>query len=642
MGDYNFYGGSNIGWKEDDAFDSGSSRYQTFSHSIPVSAIGLATDARTANQIKTTTDKLNTGAKSVEVQLTMPDVAESIPNQHLDEINRLRKLTGVDLTLHGPLVEPTGIGRERWDPIQREQAERQIWSAVQRAHRVNPDGNIVVTLHTSNGLPEPETKVWTKEGEKIEKISVINERTGEFGALPAPKTDYLLKTPRSTNTELNDYNNRQWLGQMSQMTVEMSRANQAFGEAKSIKLPEDFKEIIKTDKEFKEVVDNQESSLKHFYDLYKKSPEDFRKYFKENYNPKFADLFQQHYENRIEEINHGEVYVRDAYNQLKEIYNQAYESLLNDKSKDSKVKKDLEKLERYGESLRKDIKPGDNPFKNYEGLNKIKERVEEGMEIINSLSNPPKFYKPIKEFAIDKASETFANVAFNSYKEFKDSAPVLSLENPPAGSGINRAEDMKELIEETRNKFVQKAMDKEGLSESEAKKQAEKLIGATWDVGHINMIRKYGYDTEQLKKQSEIIAPYVKNVHLSDNFGMEHTELPMGMGNVPMREHLQALQKGYEEQFKKVKQVVETGSWYQHFQTTPLAETLEAFGSPIYGMKMAPYWNQYKNTMGGYFAGLGYNPDIHHSIYGAGFSALPVELGGQIAGRNRLSGAPIE
>ncbi len=57
---------------------------------------------------------------------------------------------------------------------------------------------------------------------------------------------------------------------------------------------------------------------------------------------------------------------------------------------------------------------------------------------------------------------------------------------------------------------------------------------------------------------------------------------------------------------------------------------------------MTPYWNQNAWTTGGYFAGYGNNPDIHHSIYGSGFSNLPVELGGQTGGRSRVSGAPIE
>jgi len=32
----------------------------------------------------------------------------------------------------------------------------------------------------------------------------------------------------------------------------------------------------------------------------------------------------------------------------------------------------------------------------------------------------------------------------------------------------------------------------------------------------------------------------------------------------------------------------------------------------------------------------------HFSMYGSGFSNLPPELGGQLSGRARLGGAPIE
>lgn len=81
------------------------------------------------------------------------------------------------------------------------------------------------------------------------------------------------------------------------------------------------------------------------------------------------------------------------------------------------------------------------------------------------------------------------------------------------------------------------------MSENEAKKQAEKFIGATWDVGHINMLRKFGYEEKDIIKEAEAVAPYIKHVHLSDNFGFEHTELPMGMGNVPLKEIMEKLGK---------------------------------------------------------------------------------------------------
>jgi len=65
-------------------------------------------------------------------------------------------------------------------------------------------------------------------------------------------------------------------------------------------------------------------------------------------------------------------------------------------------------------------------------------------------------------------------------------------------------------------------------------------------------------------------------------------------------------------------------------------------GSPIYGANMGSYWNQASGTQGNYFAGYGFsNPSLHHSMYGAGFTTLPMEFGGNIPGtQSRFSGTP--
>jgi hypothetical protein len=267
---------------------------------------------------------------------------------------------------------------------------------------------------------------------------------------------------------------------------------------------------------------------------------------------------------------------------------------------------------------------------NLEKIDQFKEVVEKGLRTLNEIS--PNMFVPLNKFVIDKSSQTFANVAETAYNKFGKTAPMINIENPPAGGGLSKAEDLRELIKESRKKLAENLRKNKGLGKSEAKQISEQMIGATWDVGHINMLRKQGYEEKDIIKQTEIIAPFVKHVHLSDNFGFEHTELPMGMGNVPTKEIMKRLgEKGFEG-----KKIIEAGNWWQHFSEkgggNPFKPTIEAFNSPAYAMKAGPSWGT-PPGIGSYYAGHGtVNPAIHHSIYQAGFTTLPAELGGQMPG----------
>ena len=93
---------------------------------ISPNTIGLAGDPRTANVLQDVSQKLQTGAKNIEVSTFQPDVFESIPNQQLEEVRRLSKITGVNVSLHGIMVEPSGIGQQGFDEMNREKIERQM------------------------------------------------------------------------------------------------------------------------------------------------------------------------------------------------------------------------------------------------------------------------------------------------------------------------------------------------------------------------------------------------------------------------------------------------------------------------------------------------------------------------------------
>lgn len=244
---------------------------------------------------------------------------------------------------------------------------------------------------------------------------------------------------------------------------------------------------------------------------------------------------------------------------------------------------------------------------------------------------------PVETFAKEKASETLSNVAVKAYKEFGETSPIISIENPPYGYAIATGKDLKDLIEETRNKFVKTIMKDKGLSESEAKAAAKKIIGATWDTSHMSMIRRYGFDADRIVEETKEIAPYVKHVHFNDNFGSTHTDLPPGMGNLPMDK----IQKELEKVGFKGKKIFEGGNYVQNFQKSPFIPTLAYSGSPLYQGNGGPYWNQV-GALGNYYGGVGpINPQIHHSLYGSSFATLPIELGGEIPGmQSRFSGTP--
>ncbi len=583
---------------------------------IRTSQIGTAVNPQTANQIKAVSDALNTGVKTVEVQMTFPEIEKAIPNQHLKEINRLRQLTGAELTLHGPMVEPTGFNPQSpWSESQREQAERQIWQAVERGHQIDPDGNIVVTLHSSQTLPEPRTRIITPEGEEVStSLYVIDERTGRQGALPKPKKDYLFGTEANVKEELKKINEEQWTTSLSNVSIAATRGTEAI-------------ESLHHQLERTKGVNGLED--KDLQKIYKLSKSKEGQNFINSLNPEAKKLA----EGIIDNVNYGDVFIRDSYRSLQNLYNEAYYE-----AERTRNKKTLGRLDEFKEEIAPLMKKyKDEPEKVIE----LGRAITKGIQLLDSIE-APQTLKPLEDFAIDKASETFANVAFKGYEKFRDKAPIISIENPPVGMGMTRAEELNKLIKETRNKFVEKAKEK-GISESEAKEQADKLIGATWDVGHINMLRQYGYGEEHLKKQFEQMAPYIKHLHLSDNFGMSHSELPMGMGNVPMKSYEELLKK-YGDKVKNIKRIMEAGDWVQQFGgVSPFSHTLQNYGSPIFAMDFAPYWNQSAGAGGGYYSGQGpILPDIHFRTYGSGFDALPIELGGQMTGRDRLTGGATE
>ena len=307
-----------------------------------------------------------------------------------------------------------------------------------------------------------------------------------------------------------------------------------------------------------------------------------------------------------------------------------YKQLLgNFKRTNSEIEKVENQIKKVGDAYKKTRDP--LLAKKYNDLyqDRLIPRYNEQTEnMIKDIGNmpAPQLWKPADDFAADKGSETIANAAFTSYKKYGDKTPIISLENVYPEMPLSRAESLRKVIEDSRNRFAERLSKEKNISKRQAEKVAEKLIGATWDMGHINMLRKYGYSDKDILEETKKISKVVKHVHTTDNFGYQDSHLPPGMGNVPVKEIMKELEKrGYSG-----KAIMEAGGFPRFFETSPQPYILEAMGSPLYSIDAAPYWSEIRDTFGRYYMGYGeILPKQHFDLYGAGFSTVPQELGGQ-------------
>jgi len=594
------------------------SPYGSTGYKTEFSKLGSAIDPFVANQLGEVLQHLNSGVKNIEIGTIKPESFGAIPKQHFAEIRRAAKLAGAEVSFHAPMIDPTGIGEHGWNKLSQQMAENQLWDAVKKSQELNPNGT-VVTIHATAGYPgASETKVFDEKTgkEKVVALTVVDRATGKIGQIGEKEKYFGAKGegPIEFNVqdEMEKLNEEVWSGTINNLNFAAERGRQQLDAI-------------------------SESSLIQNNPFFTGDKQALKELEKDKENPQYK-RFKETYEKSIPSLRHTKLFLREAYQNTKSLYDEVYKNA----SPENKAE-----LKAYADKIIPMLKDFDSLEHHPEKMKEFADAIENGVEVISKIK--PVIYEPIKDFAVEKSAETTANLALKAYNEFEKqgkNAPIIALENHPSQQALlTSGEELRAVVDKSRELFISKAV-QEGLSKDEAKKAAEKLIGATWDVGHINQLRMFGYGKEKVIEESAKIAPVVKKVHLSDNFGLQNTELPMGMGNVPLAEIMNKLGKeGFE-----AKKIIEAGNWWAEFSrgtkaNNPLIPTLAAMGSPIYsggysGSQVG--WNQVYGIPGGYFAGYGTMlPEQHFSIYGAGFMPLPMELGGQTAKTDR-SGVPID
>lgn len=560
---------------------------------VKASNIGLTTDPRTANQIAALSLSLNQGIVPVEIGNISPQTFEQIPIQHFHEMRRKAKLAEAKLTLHAPIqgTDPAGFyGEQGWSESHQKMVEKQLKDVMDKAAILGGE-NMPVTIHGSNAAGS-NWKYITDENGKRKKVQemlvAVDRQTGALRPLREDKKYYpenrseegVVEKTYSTQKQLENLNTSTWDDSLTKIEFQRESADKTLGDINPI---------------FKKEYLNYRFGKRDPKSISKVEWGEFRKIFS------------------------AEEHLKEAEREAHAAFSKAYEL-----AKEDNDKKTLERLDKLSKIYSKQV--GIENGKPTEITFSPEAKAEALFTLTQGLSEiQPKIYQDIESFSINKASDTFSNVALHSFEKHGEKAPAISIENLYQEMGFSQGQDLADLVQKSRDKFIEKAKTK-GISESKAKKMAEKLIGVTFDVGHLNMSKKFGYKDEDLVKEAEAIAKYVNKVHLTDNFGFNDSHLPPGMGNVP----IQALMEALGDNIKDKIAINEVGGWFEHFKSSPFPQLLEAYGSPIYSAGSGPYWQQKGGFQQSYMEGYGQMlPDMNYQMFGAGFSQLPQDLGGQ-------------
>lgn len=572
------------------------------------SRFALTTNPRTSNILQEVSSKLSSGVKNIELEMLAPDTFDNIPTPQLKEVHRLSKLTGINVSVHGPVIDTTGINQRGggFSESERELAERKVASALLRSHDLDPKGNIIVNFHSGEGLPGSDFKTLGKDRE-AKRLIVVDRETGRLNAVDEENRAYpsisgVKEKKLSAEYRLDSQNKTGWDNSIFQIEVNRENAE---------RIMQDIHPLI-----IARFAAANAGVLK---------PEEISKEEKA-----YFDKIHSAYE-----------FTRQASLVADSLFDKAYRFAKEDEdvkrmNELTEAAKEYSEMVGHQEGEKVNRERYLNPKLHSQALVKLMGTLER---------SAPRSSVPIEEFAVKQSAKTYGNAAFEAYKKFKDTAPILTIENPPIGFALGTGQDVANLVEASREQFVKNAVDKLGMDEGAARKQAKKLIGATLDVGHMNMLRRQGFKEEDVVKEAQKMAPYLKHLHLSDNFGLEHTELPMGMGNVPLQKIMEKLKKEGVD-FDKMRNIIEAGPvWWDSFGS-PFYASLEGMGAPVRTTGVAPYWNQSPGFYQGYAGGLAgpWLPSINYESFGAGFTNLPSELGGSRQGAqgSRMSGRGME
>ncbi len=534
--------------------------------------------------------KIFSGTKNVEISFigtgkssrSQAPTPESYGREEREELRQLAKVNDIELTTHSPANAPglSGFSENRFSPEVQEASLKELKRTIEFAADVAGGGP--VTVHTQE-FPRAafeagkEFEAYANEKEKA-PIYYVQGKTGEIKAFPR---DAEIPIPKGgfTNPERDPETGfvKEW---QKKKISDFEKEAKDKGEdvVKYI-----LKEVYKKDLEFSEIeAKNQASQAKkiereyEFIEKLRKDLEDQKKIDPENakYNAmRWVERFEEEKRERLTPRQGTE-----GYNDF--------------------LKNPIEYLKEIEERTKR---AKDQAF---EAADQAKLKIEETNKMLGEI-------KPIEEFALGKTADAVARGALYAYDQEKNKdlkkPIVISPENVWTEFYGGHPRELKEIIIKSRQAFSEKLVKEKNISRPEADKIAEERIKATFDIGHVNVWRKWFKEPDPtgekfnkwiMKEVGELTKDnIIGHVHINDNFGYEDIHIPPGQGNAPIKQFVDKITK---EGFKG-KMVVEAGG--QREDSHVMTNAWRTLNSPIYRIdSMSRTWTEIE---GSYFGRTG-------------------------------------
>lgn len=600
--------------------------------------LGAPTGAQTPSQLQQIPSMAASGIQNVEMGVMDPNLWDAIPKAHFAEIRQLAKLTIKDfekegkpspISIHAPVLEPTGFDNQqngRWTEEHWKEQQRIMADVVEKAAVLG--ASTPVNMHGSGVAGEITYYDEKKAKEELIKLNELAQRA------PGAEEEYADEIARLKKNEIQEmgFAVKPETGEL----IPLQREWVQFPTGPQLYTPEKRLDSINHTQ-----WTNAQKELGAVYaELFRRT---------EELNRATDAQTRENIENYIDKLNE---HARSTLSNTFDIAIKSFEKAKDIYPANSKEASEYKKYYDEFAKMQAAVSGG--------------AALHEAMNLVMKTPYPPIFI-PVEKFGIKKAAESFANAALHSFdvaqnpakfgvldedgkplaKPMKpEQAPVICIENVGPTQIAGKSEGLRDLVHQARDLFAERLEKERKIPKAEAKKLADKLIGATWDVGHINLMRRYGYNEEKLKEEMKNIAKDVKHVHITDNFGFADAHLAPGMGNVPFKEYLKILEK--EGKIKEIRGIVEASGYVQHFRESPWPQTLRYLNSPVYGWQAAPAWREKLGTYffgaSGYSAGYGnIFPEIHYGEYGSGFSVglPPQRAPGRGGEQSKFAGTPV-